>query len=92
MNTEQAILRSIIHNEIVHVDESDIDLDVLRSERDDEVENGDVIEFWGTDAEGNEWRVHVKADAADAGRDYRDYRDGYADYCRDCAQDRAAGD
>lgn len=28
---------------------------------DDSVENGDVIEYWGTDDDGDEWRVHLGA-------------------------------
>lgn len=61
----RAIERSISHNEIVtlRADESasyEEFCAALKSESDDDVENGDVHEFWGTD-DGDDWRVHVRA-------------------------------
>lgn len=64
-----AIARSISHNEIVTIDhvriaQADCSVDrvhdVLTQAADDHVENGDVVEYWGTDDNGHEWRVHVR--------------------------------
>lgn len=65
MNTAQhAIARSVSHNEIAWLDLSDLEGTVidLTIECEDNVESGDIHEFWGTTDEGSEWRVHVRLD------------------------------
>jgi len=59
MNAGQAVVRSITHNEIVTIDWDSADRDYLAIECEDWVANGPVTEFWGTDADGDEWRVHL---------------------------------
>lgn len=63
LDAAQAIARSISHTEIVtieHDEQAQID---LTAECDDSVEHrrGNVLvrEYWGTDEDGNEWRVHT---------------------------------
>lgn len=59
MTAQEAIERSISHNEIVHA-EYDEDLATeLQFACEDSAENGDVYEFWGTTDGGSEWRVHL---------------------------------
>ncbi len=62
-STEQevhaAIDRSKTHNEIVHLPWSEGAERMLASECDDEVHASTVVEFWGADCDGNEWRVHL---------------------------------
>lgn len=53
-----AIDRSISHDEIVHLDYSDVVAADLLAECDDSVENGDVVEYWG-ERDGQPWRVHL---------------------------------
>ncbi len=36
----------------------------LFAECEDWVENGEVTEYWGEDVDGNDWRVHVRAEVA----------------------------
>ena len=61
MTTAQdAIARSISHNEIITIDNTDENLEALLVECDDHTETGSVHEFWGTDDDGNEWRVHAR--------------------------------
>ena len=56
---DDAIARSISHDEIVHLDyASDIALD-LRDVCDDSVTNDDVTEYWGHTETGDAWRVHL---------------------------------
>lgn len=58
MNAEQAIERSISHNEIVNLEyDADTAAD-LRSVCDDTVRGNEVTEYWGT-KDGSEWRVHM---------------------------------
>jgi hypothetical protein len=62
MNTvaANAIDRSISHTEIVTIDyDSDAASD-LSVECDDNVSANGVTEYWGTNDEGNEWRVHMR--------------------------------
>ncbi len=62
MNADQAIKRSISHNETVTLD-YDISLALdLSAACDDNVETASVVEYWGTDDNGNEWRVHLSGD------------------------------
>lgn len=51
--------RSISHNEIAHGKYDAETAWELKSLSDDSVENGDVIEYWGTDDDEAEWRVHL---------------------------------
>lgn len=64
---KRAIERSVSHNEIVTIDADDYSAELveyLESESDGSAdttyERGDLLEFWGTDAGGDEWRVHVR--------------------------------
>jgi hypothetical protein len=62
MNTvaADAIDRSISHTEIVTIDyDSDAASD-LSAASDDSVEANGLTEYWGTDDDGNEWRVHMR--------------------------------
>ncbi len=60
-NTTAAALisRSISHTEIAHADYDPDLATALEAESDDSVTGNDEQEFWGTDADGNEWRVHL---------------------------------
>lgn len=67
--TDDAIGRSISHNEIVTIDTIDmrragVSLESVREalhiECEDEVANGAVCEYWGKSVDGEEWRVHVE--------------------------------
>ena len=60
MTAEQAIQRSISHNEIVHIAHDSEAVEALTVRCDDHVEANEEHEFWGTDDDGNEWRVHVR--------------------------------
>lgn len=64
MTTEQAIARSVSHNEIVTLDYDAEALDALESESEGSVDNTayGVHELWGTTDDGDEWRVHVRAE------------------------------
>lgn len=57
---DQAIARSISHNEIVTIDYSSEAADMLRSECEDNVDANGLTEYWGTDDDGSEWRVHMR--------------------------------
>lgn len=59
MTAEQAIDRSISHNEIVHVAFSREIAEELLESSDDHVIAGSVMEFWAVDEEAGEWRVHL---------------------------------
>ena len=68
MNTAEAIARSISHTEITHVSTaqySDGMIGELEAECEDWVKGNDEIEYWGTDDDGNEWRVHVSLECGD---------------------------
>lgn len=58
-----AISRSISHNEIVTIEAGTqrdaIEAELARECEGDTDANHDVHEFWGTDCDGAEWRVHV---------------------------------
>lgn len=51
--------QSIEHDEIAHGEWTDALADELAAQSDDWTTNGDVIEFWGSDDDGNDWRVHL---------------------------------
>lgn len=54
------IARSISHTEIVHADWTPELAEALSIECDDSVDASDTIaEYWGTDEDGEEWRVHL---------------------------------
>jgi hypothetical protein len=59
MNAQEAIARSISHNEIVHAEYDEDMATDLELRADDSAVNGDTYEFWGQDDDGNEWRVHL---------------------------------
>lgn len=61
------ISRSISHTEIATAEWSaDLAAD-LAAECDDSTEASDtVVEYWGTDEDGAEWRVHLTGDRSDA--------------------------
>jgi hypothetical protein len=58
---ETAIAQSIATNAIVHIEAGPDVIDELRAYCDDEADCGHVLECWGTDDNGNEWRIHVEA-------------------------------
>lgn len=58
--TQTAIDRSITHNEIVHVAFDDDVIADLSIACEDSVGGNTETEFWGTDGDGDEWRVHVR--------------------------------
>lgn len=62
MDALQAITRSISHNEIVTVSLDKAGIEELEALCDDSVDvsgDRDRIEFWGTNTDGEHWRVHV---------------------------------
>ncbi len=65
---EQAIDRSVSHNEIVHITASE-EIDAALEEACDGsvlTQNGaglPMTEFWGKREDGEEWRVHTVVDA-----------------------------
>lgn len=59
MTAEQAIERSVSHNEIVTLEWDSVVFDDLLVESDDST-RGEVHEFWGC-RDGREWRVHMRA-------------------------------
>lgn len=55
-----AIARSIRHCEIVTIPyDAEIAIDLL-VEREDSADSTDVMQYWGTDDAGDEWRVHLE--------------------------------
>lgn len=58
---EQAIARSISHNEIVHIEANPASAEYLEiaEASDDSVDTGGMVEFWG-ERDGDTWRVHVR--------------------------------
>ena len=63
MTADQAIARSVSHNEIVTIQYKPGVEATLCLECDGSVDAGKVHEYWGTDADGYEWRVHVISQA-----------------------------
>lgn len=60
---ENAIARSISQTEIVHIECSAAALAEIKAVADDYVAANDgIVEAWGTDDDGNEWRVHARAE------------------------------
>ena len=62
--TKRAIARSVSHTEIVTLEYNWETIQDLLVWSDDNVETETVHEFWGTDDDGNEWRVHVRREEA----------------------------
>lgn len=68
---EQAITRSISHQEIVTIDlahglyDSQILADLQVACEDSVAANDARTEYWGTNEDGDEWRVHVIHGTAD---------------------------
>lgn len=70
----QAIARSIVHNEIVHIEAGPVVArgelaevhEALLAECEDGADNDGVTEYWGTNESGREWRVHVEVVGSDA--------------------------
>lgn len=60
MQKDEAISLSQAQNRIIFLDHSAKLIEELRDEADDWVEANDVVEFWGTEEDGGDWRVHVR--------------------------------
>lgn len=58
-----AIAESIRHTSIVVIDDAPGLRDDLMTMCDDNIESDGKHEFWGTDDEGDDWRVHVRVAA-----------------------------
>lgn len=63
MEARDLIDRSVSHTEIVSTAWSQALEDELQSACEGSVEAEGVIEYWGTRADGEEWRVHLALDA-----------------------------
>ena len=58
--SEQCIRRSVLNSQIITVGyTSDLRIG-LDCASEDSADNGDILEFWGTDSDGSEWRVHLR--------------------------------
>lgn len=60
---KNAIARSVAYTEIVTLEDHEagaLDIEYLVAECEGDVVGNDVHEFWGTDEDSYEWRVHVK--------------------------------
>lgn len=55
-----AIWDSVAHTEIVTIDDAPGLRYALLVRCDDNVENEGVAEYWGTDDDGNAWRIHIR--------------------------------
>jgi hypothetical protein len=58
------IATSVVQNCIAHAEWAPDLADVLAVLSSDSAENGSEHEFWGTDDDGDEWRVHLHGRAA----------------------------
>jgi hypothetical protein len=58
-----AIEESILRDTIVRVAGTKDNIESLMAECDDHAENGQEHKFWGTDDEGDSWRVHAEVAA-----------------------------
>lgn len=59
MTAEQMIERSISHTEIVTAPYAQELAEALSRESEDSVDAGEVVEYWGTTDDGQEWRCHL---------------------------------
>ena len=59
MTTQEAIDRSVSHDEIVHMDWTAECAAVLGRWADDEARAIPTHEFWGGEEDGSSWRVHL---------------------------------
>jgi hypothetical protein len=59
-NADDAIARSVSHNEIARAEASAETVLDLMLESDDSVQSDGEWQFWGTRDDGAEWRVHVE--------------------------------
>ena len=60
---EEAIERSISHNEIAYCEDTGENREYLLAESDYHVDDGEVQEFWKNDEDSDtdmEWRVHIR--------------------------------
>ena len=55
-----AIWDSVAHTEIVTLDDEPGLADQLSAYCDNSVKNDGVAEYWGTDDDGNAWRIHIR--------------------------------
>lgn len=62
MTAQEAIARSISHNEIVHVDYDLGTAEDLMVLCEDHTTGNDEEEYWGVDDDGATWRVHMAVD------------------------------
>ena len=62
-NVASAIEESILRDKIVRIEGTAENIESLLAECDDHTENGQQHEFWGTDDEGDSWRVHAEVAA-----------------------------
>jgi len=56
---DDLITESVTHDQIAHATATPELLADLTAQCDDSVQNDDVMEFWGTRDDGEEWRVHL---------------------------------
>ncbi len=59
MKAQELVARSISHHEIAHGEYDAETAASLAALAEDSVTNGAVTEYWGTDDDGAEWRVHL---------------------------------
>ncbi len=59
---EQAIAESVFYDRCVWMAFDAQQADVLMVECDDHTTDGGVEDYWGTDEDGNEWRVNMEVD------------------------------
>jgi len=62
MTYDQAIDRSVSHNEIVFLDHDVTTMDQLAAACEGCVVANESTEYWGAREDGEEWRVHVRHD------------------------------
>lgn len=65
---QEAIDRSISHDEIAYCEDTEENREHLEDESDDHVDAGEVIEFWKNDEDSDtdmEWRVHILTNRGD---------------------------
>jgi hypothetical protein len=58
-DVSDAITRSISHNEIVNLGHTEGRAKFLAEACEGDIEANEAHEYWGTDCDGNSWRVHL---------------------------------